>query len=54
MEARTHGTGLIIVGHYATERPAVEKLATLIAENCPGVTAIPSHQENDPLKLHSS
>ena len=52
LEARTNGIGLIVAGHYATERPAVEKLATMIAENCPGVTAFPSQQESDPVQFH--
>lgn len=51
LEARTNGIALIIAGHYATERPAVEKLATLITDNCSGLTAIPSDQEHDPLNL---
>jgi len=45
--------GLILAGHYATERPAVENLANFIEQECNDLTAIVSQHESDPLKLHS-
>ena len=51
LEARSNAIALVIAGHYATERPAVERLAELIEEACPGVIAKPSQNENDPLRL---
>ncbi|AWM35947.1 Putative GTP cyclohydrolase 1 type 2 [Gemmata obscuriglobus] len=41
--------GLILPGHYATERPAVEDLAAKLGGDFPGVTVWPSRAERDPL-----
>ena len=35
IEAETLGIGLLVAGHYATERPGVEHLASLIASAIP-------------------
>lgn len=51
LEARSNDIALVIAGHYATERPAVERLAELIGEACPGVTVEASESESDPLRL---
>jgi len=49
LTARTAGIGVIVPGHYATERPAVEELAAKLAADWPGLTAWPSRRERDPL-----
>lgn len=51
LEARSNDIALVIAGHYATERPAVERLAELISEACPEVTVEASKSESDPLRL---
>jgi dinuclear metal center YbgI/SA1388 family protein len=49
LAARSAGVGVIVPGHYATERPAVEELAAKLAADWPGVTAWASKVERDPL-----
>lgn len=49
LAARNAGIGLILPGHYATERPAVEELAAQLAAQFPGLNAWPSRVESDPL-----
>ena len=49
LAARGAGIGVILPGHYATERPAVEELAAKLAADWPGVTAWASRSERDPL-----
>jgi dinuclear metal center YbgI/SA1388 family protein len=49
LTARTAGVGVIVPGHYATERPAVEELAAKLAADWPGLTAWASRRERDPL-----
>ncbi|MDB5308342.1 MAG: putative cyclohydrolase 1 type 2 [Gemmataceae bacterium] len=49
LTARTAGVGVLLPGHYATERPAVEELAARLAADHPGVTAWASRRERDPL-----
>lgn len=49
LAARAAGVGVIVPGHYATERPAVEELAAKLAADWPGLTAWPSRRERDPL-----
>ncbi|MDB4637505.1 MAG: Nif3-like dinuclear metal center hexameric protein [Planctomycetaceae bacterium] len=53
LEARSAGISLVIAGHYATERPALETLARLIEQNCQGLSVTSSQTESDPLQLHS-
>lgn len=50
LEARSEGIGLILTGHYASERPAVEYLAKMI-EGVTGIVTRPSSVEHDPLRL---
>lgn len=50
LQARAAQTGLILTGHYASERPAVEQLARMIVQ-VTGVDAWPSQAEQDPLRL---
>jgi dinuclear metal center YbgI/SA1388 family protein len=49
LTARTAGIGVIVPGHFATERPAVEELAAKLAADWPGLTAWASRRERDPL-----
>jgi putative NIF3 family GTP cyclohydrolase 1 type 2 len=49
LTARAAGVGVIVPGHYATERPAVEVLAGRLAANWPGVAVWASRVERDPL-----
>ncbi len=41
---------LILAGHYATERPAVESLASRLARQFPQLTVWASQTERDPLQ----
>ncbi len=50
LEARALGMGLILPGHYATERPAMEQMATLLQEQFPKLKIGASQQETDPLQ----
>ncbi len=50
LEARSLGLSLILPGHYATERPAMERLAKRLAERFPELTVWPSRVEGDPLQ----
>lgn len=49
VEARTLDIGLLLLGHYASERFAVEELAVVTAEQFPGLRVSPSREERDPL-----
>lgn len=49
LTARSAGVCVVIPGHYATERPAVEELADRLAAEWPGVTAWASRVERDPV-----
>lgn len=50
LEARATGIAMVLAGHYATERPAVERLAFQIGREFPDVTCVPSGVEEDPLR----
>ena len=50
LEARETAIALILAGHYATERPAVEQLADHIARRFPTLTVWASRVERDPLQ----
>jgi dinuclear metal center YbgI/SA1388 family protein len=49
LSAETQGIALVLPGHYATERPAVEELAGRIGEDFPDVTVWASRRERDPV-----
>lgn len=49
LEAESLGLGLIVAGHYATERPGVEDLAGRLAAAFPALEVWPSRREADPL-----
>ena len=50
LEARAAGVALVLAGHYATERPALEHLATVLTREFPGITAWASQSERDPIQ----
>lgn len=50
LKARDLGLGLVLPGHYATERPGVERLARLLQGRFPDLTAWASRVEVDPLQ----
>lgn len=49
LEAAARGMGLILVGHFASERFALERLAEELAAAIPGLHAWASRSERDPL-----
>jgi len=49
LEAEATGVSLLLVGHYASERFGVERLADILAEEFPGTTVWASQQESCPL-----
>ena len=49
LEAEARGVGLILPGHFASERFAVETLADQISEQFPELSVWPAKSERDPL-----
>lgn len=52
LEARTAGLNLILLGHYSSERPAVESLAQTLAAKFSTLEIWSSRIETDPLKVY--
>lgn len=50
LEARALGMGLILPGHFATERPAMEQMAVLLQVQFPKLNVWASKNETDPLE----
>ncbi|MGI8981069.1 MAG: Nif3-like dinuclear metal center hexameric protein [Pirellulaceae bacterium] len=50
LEAQSSGVQLLLVGHFASERFAVESLAGVLARQFPKLTVWASQQEADPLR----
>jgi dinuclear metal center YbgI/SA1388 family protein len=50
LAAQAHGLGLLLPGHYATERPGIEELAQRLQRQFPNVPVWASRQEADPLR----
>jgi dinuclear metal center YbgI/SA1388 family protein len=50
LEAGDSGIALVLAGHYATERPAMEHLAGVLSREFPGITAWASQAECDPIQ----
>jgi len=50
LEARNLGIGLILLGHYPSERFAVEELAEVLSNEFSGITVWPSREEQDPFE----
>ncbi len=53
LEARAAGVNLVLVGHYSSERPAVERLAEIIGQQFPEIQSFASQRESDPLSVYS-
>lgn len=51
LEAEAQQVALILPGHYATERFAVENLAKLLGEKFPSLEVFASRKEADPVQL---
>jgi dinuclear metal center YbgI/SA1388 family protein len=49
LEAASEGLGLLLVGHFASERFAVEQLAELLARQFPDIKVWASAEERDPI-----
>lgn len=50
LEAREAGIALILAGHYATERPAMEHLAVVLSREFPQLDCWASETERDPIQ----
>ncbi len=50
LEAEARNVALVLTGHYASERFAVEQLADVLAEQFPDIQCWASRQERDPLR----
>ena len=50
LEAEASGVGLLLPGHFASERFAVDSLAAVLARQFPEVEVWASRQERDPLR----
>lgn len=50
LEARSQDIALVLAGHYATERPAMEHLANVLSEEFPDLDVQSSRRETDPVK----
>ncbi|MCG6157447.1 Nif3-like dinuclear metal center hexameric protein [Rubinisphaera margarita] len=51
LEARQRNIGLILVGHFASERFACEKLATILGHQFPNIECFASEVESDPVSI---
>ena len=49
LSAQDRGIALVLPGHYATERPAVEELAERLQQEFAALTVWASRQETDPV-----
>lgn len=52
LAARELGLNLILMGHYSSERPAVERLADVLAEAIAEIEVFASRAETDPLAVY--
>ena len=50
LRCRSLGVGVVLTGHYASERFAVESLAQRLQEGLPGASVTASRVESDPLR----
>lgn len=51
LDAESRGIGLILTGHFASERFALLSLADYLTDQLPGAAVWASRQERDPLRL---
>ncbi|MGC6443726.1 MAG: Nif3-like dinuclear metal center hexameric protein, partial [Rubripirellula sp.] len=49
LEAEAKGIGLILLGHYYSERFAMESMAEMLSEEFPDLRIWASEQETDPI-----
>jgi putative NIF3 family GTP cyclohydrolase 1 type 2 len=49
IECRTRGIGLVLLGHYRSERFGIEQLAQILSDQFSDLTIWPSRCESDPL-----
>ena len=49
LEAQARGIGLLLPGHFASERFAVESLAQVLSQRLPGLDVWASREEGDPV-----
>ena len=49
LEAKALGINLVLLGHYHSERFAMERLADQLAQTHPNLTVWPSHSESNPV-----
>ncbi len=52
VECQSRQVNLVLTGHFSSERPAVVKLARVLAERLPGVECFASQDDRDPLELY--
>ena len=50
LEARASGIAMVLLGHFASERPAMEHMASVMAAEFPGIAVEASKSESDPLE----
>ncbi len=50
LEAQAHQIAMVLPGHYATERPAMERLAESLSDSFPQLTVWASDSESDPIE----
>lgn len=50
LDARSQGMALVAIGHYASERPAVEDLADVVKTAFPSLEVWASQTERDPIR----
>ena len=51
VECQSRGVNLVLTGHFSSERPAVEKLASVLSERLGNVECFSSEEDRDPLEL---
>ncbi|MEQ9407951.1 MAG: Nif3-like dinuclear metal center hexameric protein [Fuerstiella sp.] len=54
LEARAAGVSMVLLGHYSSERPAVEQLAAELSAAFPALAVFASRVEQDPLTVFTS
>jgi len=53
IEAAANGMNLVLLGHYASERPAVVALASQLRELIPGIECLVSQEDRDPFEVRT-
>lgn len=54
LDAQASGISLILTGHYCSERPGVEQLASRLQRRFPEVDCFASQRDENPLSVHRS